>query len=548
MSDDRRRATRYAAFFESADKAAGTSKRTKSPGRKEARKSPARVENIKKEAKRAESPVKKERKASKSPARGRKASKSPARNASKGRKPSKSPARVPKKEKPVKEEKETKKAAAKTKNKVAPSIVIEKIKTSQMSPKSKKAVAAKITEVDSDVDLSPRPRRRTRQDTAAEKKSASASVSRSVVDASPEYSDHDDPEVSFGRRRTTSKLDEIREFGGPLGCAALLILYPLLTYYLQYVCSTRSCNIRQPNWSDFKVLGTYYSLDLLKIVLPFVLGVAVLNIFPLGRVAKVHTDRGYAEFQHNGLTLSLVTLIGIVTAEYLKYPVVDVIYKHSNQLLLISLVIALAQSILVFVLSRYTSQAFWNPFAKTGNFIHDFFVGREISPKLGSLVDIKLVNYHLSLITTLVLNGIFIYKNLKFPVISTEIELKLHEKLSYYLLNAKVELVPLIVSGLIIIYVLDLLIFEHHMGKTFELQYEGVGADLLLRNAIFPFNFSLIAKYALEYRLKLQLYVILPIALVFCVALVLKRIANSAKHDFRQNPTSAKSLGEWTSL
>lgn len=275
------------------------------------------------------------------------------------------------------------------------------------------------------------------------------------------------------------------------------------------------------------------------------MGIFTLNIFPLGRVVKVHTDRGYTEFAFNGLTLSILTIAGIVAGEYFKYNVVDTILKNYNQLLLLYIINALVQSISAYIRSRFVAQAHWNPFAKTGNFLTDFFIGREINPKWFSLVDVKLVHYHLSLITTLVLNGIFIYKNIKFPVIQTEIELKMHEKILYLLQSAKYEIAPLVISLLIIVYCLDLLIFEHHLSKTFELQYEGVGAGCLLRYAIFPFTFSLIAKYTLDWRIKVEWWVLTIIAVEFLAGVVVKRLANKAKHDFRLNPTTGKSLSKY---
>ncbi|XP_063697758.1 lamin-B receptor [Culicoides brevitarsis] len=547
---DKRRATRYGAFFESADKVA--SSKTEKP-----RKSPSRNEAAMKREQSA-SPVKKTSKS-------RPASKSPAR--SRGRPKSKSPARVVKKEtkKPVKKEVEEvdEKKAAKKKEKT-PNVVIEKLKTTKTSKDEKKspksaekkektktspkvtrrspARSAKLTAksaIDSDPDFSPRPVRKTRKDAAAElRKSASVSQSRSVVDASPEYSDTDDVELTF-KRRPVSKLDEFKEFGGQWGCLLMLLLLPLVTYGLHYYCNGRTCSFRKPNLNDFKQLSTYYNLDLLKFVLPFFLGVFTLNMFPLGRVIKVHTDRGYSEYTFNGLTLAVLSGVAVVVAEYFKYNVVDTVLRNYNQLVLLYLVNALVQSVFAYVRSSYVAQTHWNPFAKTGNFLCDFFVGREINPKWFSLVDVKLVHYHLSVITTLLLNCFFLYKNVKFPVLETELELKMHEKALYLLQSAKFDVAPLVLSLLVVVYCLDLLVFEHHLSKTFELQYEGVGAGCLLRYAVFPFLTSFVAKYVFDFKVKLDCWVLCVLGTVFLLALVTKRLANKTKNDFRWNPSKS---------
>lgn len=559
-----KRSTRYGEFFESANKVTKTTSGRKSPSRNEAA-------ALKREL--SASPVKK--------AKGRTKSKSPARNQSKGRQKSKSPARVAKKEsasksKAVKKEVEEvddkpskKKQTPKAKDgRSTPQIIIEKLKTKltkkesdadkKKSPKSadKKANktspkatrrsparAAKLTAksaIESDPEFSPRPVRKTRKDTAALndlKKSASVSQSRSVAE---EYSDSDDAEISF-KRRPASKLDEFKEFGGKWGCLALLVLVPFVTYTLHYYCGPRICSFRKPNWTDFKQLNTYYNLDLLKFVLPFFVGVFTLNIFPLGRVIKVHTDRGYSEYQFNGLTLAVLTTVGVVVAEYFKYNVVDTVLRNYNQLVLLYLVNALVQSVSAYVRARYVSQTHWNPFAKSGNFLCDFFVGREVNPKWFSLVDVKLVHYHICLITTLVLNGMLLYKNVKFPVLTTEVELKLHEKVLYLLESAKFDVAPLVLSLLLVVYCLDLLVFEHHLSKTFELQYEGVGAGCLLKYATFPFLTTLVAKYALDFKVKVDWWLLCVVAVQFLAALVLKRLANKAKHDFRLHPTKSLS-------
>lgn len=569
---DKRRATRYGAFFESADKVT-TTKTTSG------RKSPSRNEAAALKRELSASPVKK--------TKSRPVSKSPARPQPRGRPKSKSPARVTKKEstakskalkKEVEEISEKEKSTKKKENqkskegRTTPSVIIEKLKTkltkkeaevekkkspkntdkkeqtktspkvTRRSPGRAAKLAAKST-IDSDPDFSPRPVRKTRKD-AVElndlKKSASVSQSRSVVDASPEYSDSDDVEISL-KRRPVSKLDEFKEFGGKWGCLLLLLLLPLTTYVLHYYCNARICSFRKPNLTDFKQLSTYYNLDLLKIVLPFFLGVFTFNIFPLGRVIKVHTDRGYSEYQFNGLTLAVLTVVGVVVCEYFKYNVVDTVLRNYNQLLLLYLINALVQSVFAYIRASYVAQTHWNPFAKTGNFLSDFFVGREINPKWFSLVDIKLVHYHVAVITTLVLNGMFLYKNVKFPVITSEVELKLHEKVFYLVQNAKFDVAPLVVSLLIVVYCLDLLVFEHHMSKTFELQYEGVGAGCLLKYATFPFLTSLLAKYVLDFKVKVEWWVLCIVAVQFLAALVTKRLANKAKNDFRWNPSRSLS-------
>lgn len=395
--------------------------------------------------------------------------------------------------------------------------------------------------------LTPTPSRRT---------TVSRSVSRfsqSIYDDNSEYSDNDadyektvENKTEYSRRVVTKSL----EFGGTKGAFLWFFTIPVICFFIQYYCNKTSCKTYlAPNLDELKSLKTYYNLDVSLLYLAFTTGVALLSAIPLGKVVKYYGDKGPNEYYFNGLTSAILATSGIVISEYLQaYPVIDLIYKNYTQLYVTSIVYALFISSCCYFRSRNIPMAQWNPYAKThwsdSNIkisFFDFFVGRSINPKWFQVIDIKLVHYRISLILTLILNGIFAYKNLIFAQLPTEKVLSLPEKILNIIENVKYDQQSLIISGLVIIYILDLLIFEHHLTSSFELQNEGVGSSLLVRYAVFPFVFSMISKYSFEHQMtNVPEWAVILMIVGFLFGVGLKRLSNSIKYQYRVAPELKK--------
>ena len=114
----------------------------------------------------------------------------------------------------------------------------------------------------------------------------------------------------------------------------------------------------------------------------------------------------------NGLTVALGTGLAVFVAEYCyKYPLLSVVSRGYNQLLVLSILTALALALLAFVKSRTVPVVERNPYARTGNFLIDFFAGRELDPTVLHVFNLKLVTYHVSVVLALLFNGIILYRN-----------------------------------------------------------------------------------------------------------------------------------------
>jgi lamin-B receptor len=193
-----------------------------------------------------------------------------------------------------------------------------------------------------------------------------------------------------------------------------------------------------------------------------------------------------------------------------------------------------------------------NPYATTGRFITDFAVGLEVNPRIYNLVDVKSISYHRSIILILIINVALLFKNVTVPVVETSSGAPIGElikescsNLVFIIRNSEYNCASFVVSGLLVLYALDLLIFEHHLASSFQLNDEGCGVELLLRFATFPFLLSFLPRFLLAQRLQINCYLLAGIAVVFIVGLVVKRCSNCLKYQYRMHPADAKFKGEF---
>lgn len=398
-----------------------------------------------------------------------------------------------------------------------------------------------------------------------ERSRVSASHSASVANESQEFSDHEEidyqsfrrddngtiGEKSYARRSTAKQLQELREFGGNLGAASILLLLPAFVLFINHFCSGvahRDCTFKIPtNYDEFKVLSTYFNREIGIIFLLFSWGIAVFTTLPIGKSVKIVDEiRGQQSYTFTGLSCAFFTGLAIFVAEYCyKYPLISTISKGYNQLLIISLVYALITAFLALIKSRYVQQLNWNPYAKSGRFLSDFLVGREINPFSFNIINLKLVHYHISVILALVFNSIIIYRNLHFAILPAEPELTVLEKITVTIKNIEFEATPVVAAALTTLYLLDLLVYEHHLTFSFDLQGEGFGALLLLRYAVFPFTLTLLPKYIAAHKLaEVPHWALALMALVALIGLLIKRSSNRLKHQYRLNPLGEKFIGE----
>lgn len=397
------------------------------------------------------------------------------------------------------------------------------------------------------------------------KRSYSRSISRSVLE-DEEWSHSDASEKNnalYGNRITRSRSksqkllrreknlndDAAAEFGGSIGASILILLLPVLCFFTQYVCSRPECSVKSVRLEKLKLISTYFSFEASYLYLAFTWIVTVLSVIPYTGIKRQlpqsSTNDASLPFLFNGFFTAFAILGGLITTEfYFKYPIYTLIYKNYQQLVFIGFIYSLTLSVWCFVRSRYFPVRSWNPYGKSGRLVSDLFVGREINPRWLNIFDIKLIHRRIALISVLIFNLIFLSRNIKFIASPTTIEAPLTytEIAAQFIQNIKYEPIAATVSILISLYVLDALIFEHHLISSFELQSEGVGAQLLLQYASYPIWTSLIAKFALQHKISgVPNWLLALVSLLFIAGVILKRLSNELKYHYRTYPTSKRS-------
>ncbi|KAH8402895.1 hypothetical protein KR009_006960, partial [Drosophila setifemur] len=216
---------------------------------------------------------------------------------------------------------------------------------------------------------------------------------------------------------------------------------------------------------------------------------------------RVHLTRETYKFNALGVALTLLLAGGI--SEYLKYPVVTFILRHYLRFCIYGLVgafVAAAWSYWRVDTAKYNvlRQTLVNEYGRTGSFVVDFALGRQLNPKWLGRVDWKQFYYRLSLVSTLLYASCYIYQTLVWPQ-KPEQEGYLH-LVKYYWENVNYDAGTLLSASCLLFYTLDSIVFEHHLSSSFELQYEGYGCLLLLRYAATPYLLSAVTKYFYEQR------------------------------------------------
>lgn len=377
----------------------------------------------------------------------------------------------------------------------------------------------------------------------------SRSISRSVVDDDDgEFSDretepiHDEDRNKYAYRSEAKRSTTSIWIG--LAVLGLILVISLIGFFLPFSCNREECGFSVARLAKLKSVKNYGTWEVFVYYPVYIGAIFLLSSIPIGRSVPLKNERPSVSYNFNGLAVSVIVGAALIIAEYLKYPVVRFIYANYQQFCCAAIGYALIVAGWRYVMNRNVRyECEWNPYAKSGSFWVDYFVGREINPRWLSF-DIKLIHYHAAVIATLLLNGIFIYRNLKFSPLPTEngnITLSWTEVILFTYNNVRYDPIALLAAGLAFCQALDLLVFEYHLASSFFLQGEGVGAFLLLRNALAPFFNSLIAKYAWEHKITgMPTWAVCVTIVLFAFGWFIKRRADKLKYEFRIDPSNPK--------
>lgn len=413
--------------------------------------------------------------------------------------------------------------------------------TNESDEEVKRYVSKRLNQANAKLDsrYTPTPSELSRQ-------TQSRSISRSVVD-DDEYSDretepiHDEDRNKYNYRQETQKSTTSIWVG--LSSFGLILLISLLGFYLVVTCNREECSFNVHDLAQLKSLQSYGSWEVCLAYLGFIGSILLLSPLPIGRSLVLKNEKQSTTYKFNGLGLAVIIGTAVLYGEYrTKYPVFGFIYRNYQQFCGVCIVYALIVAWLEYIANRNVPDYECNPYARSGSFWKDYFIGRQINPRW-LYFDIKLIHYHAAVIATLLFNGILIQRNLRFSALPVQLSgnrLSWLEIITFTYNNVKYDQMSLVIVCLLFWHTLDLLIYEHHIASSFFLEGEGVGAFLLLRNALFPFLNTLIGKYFWEHRTsKVPEWAVVATIIIFLIGWLVQRRSNAIKYKFRTNPSDS---------
>ncbi|KAG9263228.1 delta(14)-sterol reductase [Astyanax mexicanus] len=307
------------------------------------------------------------------------------------------------------------------------------------------------------------------------------------------------------------------EFGGILGATCIPVFLPLTVLYLLSVCRTPSGALLQ--WPPPLPHPAFLWDPLAAVIITGWIGLqSALYQFPVGRVSEglALRDGTRLKYQINGFHALCMTAVLLGLCVSLGMPL-----GYLFDLILPLAVCAICVSYLL-ALYLYIG-SFWAPAhalalgGNTGNPLYDFFIGRELNPRIGSF-DLKFFcELRPGLIGWVVLNMAMMMK---------EVELRDSPSLAMLLVN-----------GFQLLYVMDALWNEEAVLTTMDIVHDGFGFMLAFGDlAWVPFTYGLQAMFLVVHPRSLSPPTVIGIILLNGLGYYIFRKSNSQKNQFRRDP------------
>ncbi|KAJ1455391.1 ergosterol biosynthesis ERG4/ERG24 family-domain-containing protein [Pelagophyceae sp. CCMP2097] len=330
------------------------------------------------------------------------------------------------------------------------------------------------------------------------------------------------------------------EFGGPAGACATMVLLPAVILGLGAACGETFCVGPSP-LAAFKLpeLSELFSLKSFAVVVSWILFQAVLQLVLPGEVAlgavlrDGQTRLPYKINGHLAFWVSLA-LMGHGWPEFDEGHFVGLgkvplafIYDDFLSLAVSACVVAAFLSTALYVASFRASKPMLALPGSTGCGVYDFFMGRELNPRLGSF-DLKcFCELRPGLIGWIFIDMGFVMKQAA--------------------LRGSVSAPMWVVVAFHCVYVWDALYSEKAILTTMDITTDGFGYMLAFGDlAWVPFTYCLQARFLVTHDPHLGTLALACIVLLNCAGYAIFRGANGQKDFFRSEPEKAMAAGiQW---
>ncbi|KAK3549813.1 hypothetical protein QTP86_011463, partial [Hemibagrus guttatus] len=245
----------------------------------------------------------------------------------------------------------------------------------------------------------------------------------------------------------------------------------------------------------------------------------LLYLLPVGKVSEglLLRDGSRLKYPINGFHALCVTAVLLCMCVCLGVPLA-LLYELMVPLAVCAVGMALLLSLYLY------ARSFWAPAqalaigGNTGHAVYDFFIGRELNPRIGPF-DLKyFCELRPGLIGWVVLNAVMLLK---------EVELRGSPSVSMLLVNA-----------FQLLYVTDALWNEEAVLSTMDIVHDGFGFMLAFGDLVWvPFTYGLQAAFLVSHPHMLTPFSALAIILLNGIGYYVFRKSNSQKNQFRRDPT-----------
>ncbi|XP_007935156.1 delta(14)-sterol reductase LBR [Orycteropus afer afer] len=312
------------------------------------------------------------------------------------------------------------------------------------------------------------------------------------------------------------------EFGGVPGVCLLMLGLPAFLVLLLLMCEQKD-----PSLLNFPPpLSALYGLWETRVFGAYLLWFFIQALFyllPIGKVVEGTPliDGRRLKYRINGFYAFILTSV-IVGASLFWGVKLCYVYDHFLQFALAAIVFSVALSIYLYARSLKVPRNELSP-ASSGNVVYDFFIGRELNPRIGAF-DLK---YFCELRPGLI-GWVFI------NLVMLLAEMKLQKR-------AAPSLAMILVNSFQLLYVVDALWNEEAVLTTMDIIHDGFGFMLAFGDLVWvPFIYSFQAFYLVIHPNELSWPVVSVIIALKLCGYVIFRCSNSQKNAFRKNPTDPR--------
>lgn len=327
-----------------------------------------------------------------------------------------------------------------------------------------------------------------------------------------------------------------KEFGGVWGTLGISLFLPVLINLLYFSCNGNGCPpaLTQMHWltkqiSQSKLLSLqafYWYLTWFSVL--FALDRLVPGKSVVGTELR---DGKRLQYKFNGKYIMLILFLAIgfrciqTTGDL---PELVFVYDHFIEIANVSIMVAFTLSTLLYLWSFRRSAPLLALGGNTGNVIYDWFMGRELNPRLG--------NFDLKLFLEM-RPGLLLW-------IVIDLTMAHHQYLSF----GKVSNSMILVCLFQIYYVLEGTFYEEGLISMIDTTNDGLGFMLVFGDiSLVPFTYSLQARYLAENPIHLTKWVIVAILAVYIGGMSIFRLSNNEKAKFKKGDKSVAHLKYLTS-